>query len=71
MPHVQVPLRRVNQSYVIATSTHVDLSSADVSGLTDEKFVPKKKTKKKGGDEFFDQPEGKKVGSCLELSFAC
>lgn len=58
----QVPLRRVNQSYVIATSTKVDVSSADLSALTDEKFTPQKKAKKKGGDDFFEQaPEGKKV----------
>ena len=58
---MQVPLRRVNQSYVIATSTIVDVSSADLGSLTDDKFVPPKKPKKKGGEAFFEQPEGKKV----------
>ncbi|KAK9789543.1 hypothetical protein WJX73_002844 [Symbiochloris irregularis] len=55
-----VPLRRVNQAYTIATSTKVDVSSADLSSLTDAQFVPKKAAKKKGGDKFFEQPEGKK-----------
>lgn len=59
---LQVPLRRVNQAYTIATSTKVDVSSADLSSLTDAQFVPKKAAKKKGGDKFFEQPEGKKVG---------
>lgn len=58
---MQVPLRRVNQSYVIATSTQVDVSSADLSSLRDDKFVPPKKAKKKGSDGFFEQPEGAKV----------
>lgn len=34
-----VPLRRVNPTYVIATSTTVDVSSVDVSGLDDQYFA--------------------------------
>merc|ERR1712166_816710 len=43
-----VPLRRVNQVYVIATSTKVDVSKVDVTGLTDTFFAREKvqKTKK-------------------------
>merc|ERR1712160_222263 len=50
-----VPLRRVNQVYVIATSTKVD-----VSGLTDTFFAREKVQKtKKEGDEFFKADEEK------------
>merc|ERR1712110_686610 len=36
-----VPLRRVNSSYVIATSTKVDISSIDVSSFNDIYFSKK------------------------------
>ena len=48
-----VPLRRVNQSYVIATSTKVDVSSVDVSAFDDEYFSRAKDASKEGEDEFF------------------
>ena len=48
-----VPIRRVNQSYVIATSTKVDVSGVDVSSITDEYFSRSKDEKKDGEDEFF------------------
>lgn len=48
-----VPLRRVNQAYVIATSTKVDVSGVDVSSITDEYFSRAKDEKKEGEDEFF------------------
>ena len=48
-----VPLRRVNQAYVIATSTKVDISGVDVSSITDEYFSRAKDEKKEGEDEFF------------------
>ncbi|CAM8960791.1 unnamed protein product [Rhodiola kirilowii] len=56
-----VPLRRVNQSYVIATSTKVDISGADVSKL-DDKFFAKavEKKKKKGEGEFFEAEKEEK-----------
>ena len=38
-----VPLRRVNQAYVIATSTTVDVSKVDVSKLTDKDFAQTRK----------------------------
>ena len=34
-----VPLKRVNQSYVIATSTKIDVSGVDVSKFNDEYFA--------------------------------
>merc|ERR1712166_884106 len=52
-----VPLRRVNQVYVIATSTKVDVSKVDVTGLTDTFFAREKV--KKEGDEFFKADEEK------------
>ncbi|KAK9823946.1 hypothetical protein WJX72_006592 [[Myrmecia] bisecta] len=52
-----VPLRRVNQAYVIATSTKVDVSNVDVSKFDDKYFKPtEKKQKKKGEQEFFEEP---------------
>merc|ERR1712014_574410 len=57
-----VPLRRVNQAYVIATSTSVDIAAADVSKFEDGYFgkakVAKKK-QKKSSDEFFSADEEK------------
>lgn len=40
-----VPLRRVNQRYVIATSTKVDISGVDVSNITDAGFTASKADK--------------------------
>lgn len=53
-----VPLKRVNQAYVIATSTKVDISSVDVSKFEDQYFMKEreKKTKKTEG-EFFKSDE--------------
>ncbi|KAJ4783258.1 60S ribosomal protein L6 [Rhynchospora pubera] len=56
-----VPIKRVNQAYVIATSTKVDISSVDVSKF-DDKYFTKEKTKKakKTEGEFFKSDEEKK-----------
>lgn len=48
-----VPLRRVNQAYVIATSTKIDVSKVDVSSITDEYFSRSKDAPKESEDEFF------------------
>jgi large subunit ribosomal protein L6e len=45
-----VPLRRVNQTYVIATSTKVDVKGVDVSSINDEYFSRSKDEKKEGED---------------------
>jgi len=57
-----VPLRRLNQTYVISTSTKVDVSGVDVKNITDEFFakVEAKEEKKKAGD-FLKEAEKKKV----------
>merc|ERR1711976_356056 len=50
-----VPLRRVNQVYVIATSTKVDVSKIDDAFFAKEKAVKAKKE----GDEFFKAEDKK------------
>ncbi|XP_048422899.1 60S ribosomal protein L6-2-like [Pyrus x bretschneideri] len=54
-------LRRVNQSYVIATSTKVDISGLNVE-IFDEKYFAKEveKKKKKGEGEFFEAEKEEK-----------
>lgn len=46
-----VPLRRVNQRYVIATSTTVSLAGVDVSKIDDALFTREKEDKKKKAAE--------------------
>ena len=64
---LQVPLKRVNQVYVIATSTKVDIKGTDVSKLEDSHFKAAEKPKeKKGEDSYFKkdtEPEEKVSGS--------
>ena len=64
-----VPLRRVNQSYVIATSTKVDISGVNVEKF-DDKFFAKEvqKKKKKGEGEFFEAEN--EVGLLILMVFA-
>ena len=49
-----VPLRRVNQSFVIATSTKVDVSKVDVGFVNDEYFSRKSDASKEGEEAFFE-----------------
>ena len=71
----QVPLKRVNQAYVIATSTKVDVSSVEAGHLEDGAFkaAEKKAEKKKEGDAFFkDEAEDKpKVALCCWRCCCC
>ena len=48
-----VPLRRVNQAYVIATSTKVDVSKVDVSSINDDYFARSDSSSGEGEAEFF------------------
>ncbi|KAK2993625.1 hypothetical protein RJ640_028969 [Escallonia rubra] len=52
-----VPLRRVNQSYVIATSTKVDLCGVNVEKFDDKYFAKQVEKKKKKGEEGFFEGE--------------
>jgi len=56
-----VPLRRINQAYVIATSTKVDVSKVDISKFDDSYFraAEKKQRKQRGEEDFFAQEEKK------------
>jgi len=61
-----VPLRRVNQAYVIRTQTHVAIhSKLSVLASVDDKFFrkkqPKKVTGKKSEENFFKKGKEKKV----------
>lgn len=50
-----VPLRRVNQAYVIATSMKVDVSKVSVPVEDDSYFVRVEAQKKAAEDQFFEQ----------------
>ena len=52
-----VPMRRVNQAYVIATSTKVDLSGMDVSKFDDAYFKKTETKSKSSEDKFFKKEE--------------
>jgi large subunit ribosomal protein L6e len=58
-----VPLRRVNQAYVIATSTKIDISSVDVAKYADSYFKKEVTKKKKGESEFFEAEKDKEETS--------
>ncbi|KAI3956158.1 hypothetical protein MKW92_021567 [Papaver armeniacum] len=57
-----VPLRRVNQAYVIGTSTKVDISGVNTDKFDDKYFSKptEKKKKKKSEGEFFESEEKEK-----------
>ncbi|XP_052181112.1 60S ribosomal protein L6-like [Diospyros lotus] len=56
-----VPLRRVNQAYVIATSTKVDISGVSVEKFDDKYFAKQvEKKKKKAEGEFFEAEKEEK-----------
>ena len=53
-----VPLRRINQAYVISTSTKIQVPSVDI---TDEFFARTKTASNKGSEEFFGDDSQKKA----------
>jgi large subunit ribosomal protein L6e len=61
-----VPLRRVNQAYVIATSTKIDISSVDVAKHSDSYFKKEVTKKKKGESEFFEAEKDNDEGVLSE-----
>ncbi|KAL7691404.1 putative 60S ribosomal protein L6E [Plasmopara halstedii] len=50
-----VPIRRVNQSYVIATSTKVNIEGLNLPAIDDAYFAKEKAAKKNKEDQFFAQ----------------
>ncbi|KAK4522830.1 hypothetical protein GAYE_PCTG30G0720 [Galdieria yellowstonensis] len=54
-----VPLRRVNQRYVIATSTKVDIQSVEIPPVDDSWFKKNKKNKKRSKEELTDTGKSK------------
>ncbi|KAL0923256.1 hypothetical protein M5K25_007305 [Dendrobium thyrsiflorum] len=52
-----VPLRRVNQAYVIGTSTKVDISGVNVDKFTDKFFSKEKERKKKKTEGEFSEAD--------------
>lgn len=57
-----VPLRRVNQAYVIATSMSIDVSKVTIPVADDSYFTREETAKKTDEDQFFEQ--GAKVRAC-------
>lgn len=50
-----VPMRRVNQAYVIATSMSIDVSKVTIPAADDSYFTREETAKKTDEDQFFEQ----------------
>ncbi|KAH6764356.1 heat shock protein 60 [Perilla frutescens var. frutescens] len=63
-----VPLRRLNQSHVISTSTKVDISGVNMEKYDDKYFAKQvEKKQRKGENEFFEaEKKEKKCPPCRE-----
>ena len=55
-----VPLKRVNQTYTIATSTKVDVGNLNVANIDDAFFAKEKAEKASKEEKFFAADAGKK-----------
>jgi len=66
-----VPLRRVNQAYVISTSTKVDISSVKINEKLDDTYFRRTQSKKvKDEKEFFNQVKQVSLAPlCVDLWF--
>lgn len=63
-----MPLRRVNQAYVIATSTQVDVSGVNVSNIDDAFFAREASAKKSAEEQFFATAEKKEVSAARKAA---
>lgn len=63
-----VPLRRVNQAYVIATSMKVDLSKVTIPVQDDSYFKRVSAAKKTEEDQFFEQGSKVRCIRCKPVS---
>ncbi|KAJ1973486.1 60S ribosomal protein L6 [Dimargaris verticillata] len=54
-----VPLRRVDQAYVIATSTKLDLSGVEVNAKINDSWFKRSKDAKSAEQQFFGDSDGK------------
>jgi large subunit ribosomal protein L6e len=61
-----VPLRRVNQKYVIATSTSVPMTGVNVSAIDDKLFAREKASKKKGAAALEEAAAGAEVTKTVD-----
>lgn len=67
-----MPLRRVNQAYVIATSTKVDISEVSAERFDDKYFTKERKKKKnKGESEFFETEKEVYLHLSILLTIGC
>ena len=62
-----VPLRRINQKYVISTSTKIPVTGVDVSAIDDAFFAREKKSTKKSSDETLDEFNAKSTNVLTEV----
>merc|ERR1712072_859253 len=65
-----IPLRRVPQSYVIGTSTVVDVSGADTSSVSDTLFKKPKSAKKKADGPFAEEQAKKPLDEAAKATQA-
>jgi large subunit ribosomal protein L6e len=56
-----VPLRRVPQSYVIATRTKIDISGVDLPERLNNDYFKREKKQRKRTDEMFEEAKEVKV----------